>query len=381
MSRVYKAGWILCVGESMSTWYTRWTCPGWMFVPRKPHPFGNEYHVNNCGLWGVMYFIELVEGKDRPQELPPPRFNELGKTVGLVLRMCQPLFATGKCVVMDSGFCVVDALIKLRKRGVFASIMVKKRKYWPRGINGNAISEHMKEKPVGSVDALPGVKANQNFNVFCMKDPEYVTTLMATFGALDEVEGNKAKAIRSWSEEDGSLSRAVFQYTEPYHYYYEYRGVCDQHNARRHAPISLEQTWATKTWEHRVFAFILAISEINAYLVAVNKYGFAAKLVMLELRKKLAYALIYNTFDQAAATRASNQEGESDDDEGDHEMMTAPLFAQKYDGSSWVKSDVQRYPQHRCRHSRCKKMIRTYCKCSPGYWRCAIHVGIHIANL
>ena len=60
------------------------------------------------------------------------------------------------------------------------------------------------------------------------------------------------------------------------------------------------------------------------------------------------YALIYNTFDQAAVTWASNQEDESDDDddEGDHEMMTAPLFAQKYDSSSWVKLDVQRYPQH-----------------------------------
>jgi Fe-S oxidoreductase len=36
---------------------------------RKPHPMENEYHSMCCGLSGVMYLIELVEGKDRPQQL------------------------------------------------------------------------------------------------------------------------------------------------------------------------------------------------------------------------------------------------------------------------------------------------------------------------
>lgn len=381
MMVVYRAAWISVVDESMSIWFTRWTCPGWMFVPRKPHPFGNEYHVNNCGIWGVMYFIELVEGKDRPVQLPAPRFDEFGKTVGLVLRMCQPLFATGKCVIMDSGFCVLDALIKLRQRGVFASIMIKKRKYWPRGINGDAIKEHMADKAVGAVDALPGQKDNQHFNVFCMKDPSYVTMLMATFGNLEPVGDEKAKASRSWKDENGAETRAIFQYHEPFHQYYQYRGVCDMHNARRHSPISLEETWATKTWEHRVFAFILAICEINTYLVAIHKYAFAPDLVVLTLRKQLAQALIQNTFDRGAAAAASRRENDDYMAKCEHEVVTAPQFALKYDGNSWIFSQRQRYPQHKCKHPECQKYIRTYCGCTPGYWRCSMHIGQHISDL
>ena len=42
MANVFLAGWVICLDESMSIWHQRWTCPGWIFCPRKPHPFGNE---------------------------------------------------------------------------------------------------------------------------------------------------------------------------------------------------------------------------------------------------------------------------------------------------------------------------------------------------
>ena len=47
-----------------------------------------------------------MKGKDRPTELGKKKWEELGKTVGLMLRMCEPIFSTGECVVLDSGFCV-----------------------------------------------------------------------------------------------------------------------------------------------------------------------------------------------------------------------------------------------------------------------------------
>ena len=47
-----------------------------------------------------------MEGKDRPTELGKKKWEDLGKTVGLMLRICEPIFSTGKCVVLDSGFFV-----------------------------------------------------------------------------------------------------------------------------------------------------------------------------------------------------------------------------------------------------------------------------------
>jgi Transposase IS4 len=66
MTETFSPSWVSCLDESMSKWKSHWTCPGFMFVPQKPWPMGNEYHSVCCALSGIMYSIELVEGKDRP---------------------------------------------------------------------------------------------------------------------------------------------------------------------------------------------------------------------------------------------------------------------------------------------------------------------------
>ena len=41
MPDVFLAVWVSCLDKSMSIWTSRCTCPGFMFVPRKPHPVRN----------------------------------------------------------------------------------------------------------------------------------------------------------------------------------------------------------------------------------------------------------------------------------------------------------------------------------------------------
>ena len=71
MKDMFSPGWISCLDQSISIWTSKWTCPGWMFVPRKPHPMGNEHHSICCRLSGIMFAVKLVEGKDRPCQCPP----------------------------------------------------------------------------------------------------------------------------------------------------------------------------------------------------------------------------------------------------------------------------------------------------------------------
>ena len=39
----YSPSWLNVLDKSMNSRLNKW-CPGFMCVPRKPHPFGNEYH-------------------------------------------------------------------------------------------------------------------------------------------------------------------------------------------------------------------------------------------------------------------------------------------------------------------------------------------------
>eukprot|EP00957_Ditylum_brightwellii_P112559 8580548-Ditylum_brightwellii.AAC.1 len=66
--------------------------------------------------------------------------------MGLLLRLCQSIYSTGKVVILDSRFCILDAIINLRKMGVFASALIKNHRYWPKHIDGEAIKNYMSTK-------------------------------------------------------------------------------------------------------------------------------------------------------------------------------------------------------------------------------------------
>ncbi len=126
MVEAFFPGLILCL--DMSFWHSHLTCPGWVFCPRKPYPFGNEYHTACCGMSGLMFVIEMVEGKDQPIDLGAPEFEGIiGKMGGLLLQMLKSCYNTGRYVVLDSGFCVLKAIVALYEKGIYVGEVTKKR--------------------------------------------------------------------------------------------------------------------------------------------------------------------------------------------------------------------------------------------------------------
>jgi hypothetical protein len=69
---------------------------------------GNEYHSVCCGISGIMYSIDFVEGKDCPKELLPKKYDEKGRTSDLLLRLTESIAHSDRVVIMDSGFCVLN---------------------------------------------------------------------------------------------------------------------------------------------------------------------------------------------------------------------------------------------------------------------------------
>ena len=79
----------------------------------------------------VMFEIELVEGKDRPSHIWRKEFHEEVGTSLLLSRITKSLFVTGNIVILDRGLCVLKAIVYLKKRAVYASALIKKRRYFP----------------------------------------------------------------------------------------------------------------------------------------------------------------------------------------------------------------------------------------------------------
>ena len=288
----YSPSWLSCMDESMSPWTNKY-CPGYMFVPRKPHPFGNEYHTIADGDQGkaIMWRAKIQEGKDKPMDGNNPRypsqFECYSTTAKLMLEMSKLLFNSGKIVTMDSGFCVTAGILAMHDHGVFGQALIKKRgRYWPTHVPGDQIENYFADMEIGDTDTLKQVINGKNFFIHCTKDDGYVTKIMSTHGTLREIPSHRTRRVVG-----GQVK--TFSYVEPLSRHNTAKHFVDDVNNRRHDPIGLDSSWATKSWEQRQFTFFLSIAEVNA----LNSQARGRKCPAaptLTFRKKLAQQMINN---------------------------------------------------------------------------------------
>jgi hypothetical protein len=370
MADEFQAGWITVLDESMSKWVNKYTCPGFMVVPRKPWPLGNEYHSIVCSQSDVMFAIELVEGKDVPSHRDHPRFehHEKGKTVSKLIRLTKSLQGRGSIVVLDSGFCVLKGIIELKKVGIHAAALIKKRRYWPKHIDGQKILEYFQDKEIGFSNALKGKMEDVDFYIHCVKEPDYVLMFMTSYG-LPSGHGHTQKRKTN----DGRM--ITFQYPEVAANHYKFRDGVDNHNARRMYPVAIEEQMRTMRWENRVFQFLLAVTEVNTN-AALHYFQGDDIDSQLDFRYKLASEMINNEY----VTSNSDNDGrrlKRKDKVVVHDLRSVPPY-KKFRGTELVAA-AGRYNQRLC--SLCgsnQKKIRTYCICTPGTFRCRNCYDEHI---
>ena len=88
------------------------------------------------------------------------------------------------------------------------------------------------------------VPEGKAFTIFCFKELEYVMKIMATWMTLEELDG--ADTRPEYKGRDGESLTRLFKCRQPFGLHFRYLHQTDKHNNRRHAPISIERTWATK---------------------------------------------------------------------------------------------------------------------------------------
>ena len=96
MAENSNPSWVSYLYKSMSMWFIRCTYHGWMFVLSKYHPFDYKYHTIACGKSGILYAIEIVEGKDHPKELPDYPTNVTVNTNGILLHLTKVILINQK---------------------------------------------------------------------------------------------------------------------------------------------------------------------------------------------------------------------------------------------------------------------------------------------
>ena len=116
-----------------------------------------------------------------------------------------------------------------------------------------------------------------------------------------------------------------------------------------------------------MFAFIMGICEVNAYL-AIKSFDHWDE-SFLSFRKKLAKSLIDNPF-YVCELRETRRSRSRENELPSHEHRSAPVFACCWTGESWDTSSKTKYPQYHCKTPGCRNRVRTYCSCDRGTWMC-----------
>ena len=94
-------------------------------------------------------------------------------------------------MILESGFCVLEGLIELRKVGVFVGDLIKKRRNWPKHIKGDRIVTHFQDKEVGGIYSWNVALNDTPYDLLCIKEPDYFMKIMTTYGELTFPEGQR----------------------------------------------------------------------------------------------------------------------------------------------------------------------------------------------
>ena len=97
--KVFIPGIRIVIDESMVPWKGL-GMPGFMFVPRKPHPFGAELKTACCCATGIMCGFELQEGKDHMKK--KPYYTQYGAGTSCVLRLVHCFKHSARVIIADS---------------------------------------------------------------------------------------------------------------------------------------------------------------------------------------------------------------------------------------------------------------------------------------
>ena len=72
-------------------------------------------------------------------------------------------------MIMYSGFCVLKLILSMRRRGFYVIELIKKRNYWPIGINRYFINGYFRSKHTGDVGCISGKWDETEFNIFILR--------------------------------------------------------------------------------------------------------------------------------------------------------------------------------------------------------------------
>ena len=169
-----------------------------------------------------------------------------------------------------------------------------------------------------------------------------------------------------------------FKYGEYQHFYYKGRNAVDANNQNRQGYLSLEAISGLKSWEHRMFMYVIATAETNALLAYnyfVRERAGLQKMSKAEFRRALAEKLVQNTLIAEDLREEPAVASPDRENEHVHELRMVPKHRGRYKNGEFpsVATAYVKWPCYLCNRN-----VRTYCACDKSRIVCSRCWHVHI---
>ena len=116
---------------------------------------------------------------------------------------------------MDSEFCVATGITNFEDKGVYAKALIKKRRYWQRGVHGDLIDTHSEDKEVSDIGMIEARTEDiKLFKKNCMKYPDDVIKIMASYVTPEKLEA--ARTRKYFMDSNGKKDMKLFTYWQQF---------------------------------------------------------------------------------------------------------------------------------------------------------------------
>lgn len=313
----------LVVDECMSAWrgleskYRHDGCPSLIKIKRKPEGVGSEFKSLAEGEIGCLLRL------DPREELHIQRgkqYEDLGSGTGAPLRLVRPYFNTGRVLTGDSAFGSLKLVRKLREHGLYFQGIVKQAHTGYPKKHFNAWSAYQREK--GSSITLVHEESELDCPVYATrwidKRAKDVISNFTRGGPGNPCQKKRHRVV----EIDGKETTEKFFKEVPrpliVENVFKCFSVIDVHDHLRQGSLAMEKSWVTQKWSHRIFATLLGMTVVDAFLLYTYEYKCDThtnrkELEFREFLQKLVFEMVNNIYypKDGAHTRCQD-----DDDSG-----------------------------------------------------------------
>ena len=78
----------------------------------------------------------------------------------MILRMCRSIFGYGKALMFDNGFCVAKGLFRFGEIGVYSSLIINNRRYFPKNVPVEEVDKLFRTKKLEIRKFLKPIQTN-----------------------------------------------------------------------------------------------------------------------------------------------------------------------------------------------------------------------------